>query len=368
MDQNNQVMGATRAPGPKDNSPPPWASAICAGQKDSGETVGQECTCTVDLMNIVEDCSVAWVNVTVKDIKNDVIKVASVMGFSTNLVEAVSSDQVSDFEDFETEMGVKMPALRTVGLDVEVHDLFILVRRGLVLTIHDAKVIRFNRLLRYSRTFIRKKIEPDDKWNDKLTILLTRVIDENNTRNFESLRKIEEQGDKLNKSLLDPKTKRTELGEEIYKMKHALITYLDALWACLDVIHDLQYGDADMMSDDPRLLQIIGVLGQDITTQISLGEHMSEVLASGLEVLQSIYNNQLQVLNNRLAFLAAWLAVVGTAVLVPNTLGTIFGIPAISEQMDWKIMAICLMLSTVGAVWFTMYVIRKKGWIPHSLE
>ncbi len=49
------------------------------------------------------------------------------------------------------------------------------------------------------------------------------------------------------------------------------------------------------------------------------------MLASGLEVLQSIYNNQLQILNNKLALLGAYLAIIGTALLVPNTIATVAG-------------------------------------------
>jgi magnesium transporter len=36
--------------------------------------------------------------------------------------------------------------------------------------------------------------------------------------------------------------------------------------------------------------------------------------------MQSIYNNQLQSLNNRFALMTAYLTVLGTAFLVPNTI------------------------------------------------
>ncbi len=117
-------------------------------------------------------------------------------------------------------------------------------------------------------------------------------------------------------------------------MKHALITYLNTLWASWEVINSLRYGDAEIISDNSKLLQRIGILSDDINRQIALSEHMSEVLASGLEVLQTIYNNQLQMLNNRLAFVATWLAILATAVMVPNTIATVFGIASIGENMD----------------------------------
>jgi len=37
-----------------------------------------------------------------------------------------------------------------------------------------------------------------------------------------------------------------------------------------------------------------------VKSQIGLSEHMSEVLASGIEATQAIYNNQLTIANNQL--------------------------------------------------------------------
>ena len=108
-------------------------------------------------------------------------------------------------------------------------------------------------------------------------------------------------------------------------MKHALITYMNALWDSVDVTHALRYGDAELITNDEKLLNMISVMIDEVKGQIGLAEHMSEVLASGLEVMQSIYNNQLQSLNNRLAMVMTYLTIVGTAVLVPNTLATILG-------------------------------------------
>ena len=91
------------------------------------------------------------------------------------------------------------------------------------------------------------------------------------------------------------------------------------------MVNSLRYGDADTITDNQKVLNKIGLLADDLNRQISLSEHMSEVLASGLEVLQSLYNNQLQILNNRMSLTMTWLTILGTAVLVPNTLATIFG-------------------------------------------
>jgi magnesium transporter len=96
---------------------------------------------------------------------------------------------------------------------------------------------------------------------------------------------------------------------------------------------------------------------------------MSDVLASGLEVLQSIYNNQLQILNNRLALVMTWLTILGTAVLVPNTIATILGNSAFNmgpQDQGWYILL--LVSSTIFATWASYWWINKKGLMPRKVE
>jgi magnesium transporter len=150
-------------------------------------------------------------------------------------------------------------------------------------------------------------------------------------------------------------------------MKHALITYLNGLWETVDVLNTLRYGDPEILTDDPKILQRLGGLVVEVNYQIGLAEHMSEVLASGLEVMQSIYNNQLQVLNNKLALLVAYLTVIGTAVLVPNTLATALSNPAFQmgpEDAGWYIalLAGSTILSTLIAYWW----VKSRGLLPEK--
>ena len=168
---------------------------------------------------------------------------------------------------------------------------------------------------------------------------------------------------------MDPKTPRTLLGPQIYNMKHGLIIYLDALWESINVIRDLRFGDADLISDDSKVLEKMAALAEDVNRQINLAEHLSDVLASGLEVLQSIYNNQLQVLNNRLALIVAYLTVIGTALLVPNTLATVLGNSAFAmsvKDIPWYI--ILLIVSTIVATMFTFWWIKRAGLLPKKMD
>jgi magnesium transporter len=261
---------------------------------------------------------------------------------------------------------MRLPAVRVEKLHVRVRPLLIFVRKGLILTIHSKDVERFVRMGRYAETVMRK-IKQSVTGVDKLTILLERILDETNVRNFDGLRLIEEEGDALSRNLMDPTTPRTKLGPEIYKMKHALIMYLNTLWASLDVLNSLRYGDAEALSNDPKILTRLNLLVEEVNQHISLAEHMSEVLASGLEVLQSIYNNQLQVLNNRMAKITAWMTVLGTALLVPNTIATIAGGFGLKITDIWWYIPF-LFGSTSIATYFAYYIVKTRGLVPQQVE
>jgi magnesium transporter len=313
-----------------------------------------------EIVGLLNENSLEWMDFSVSDILKDSLSIASALKFSEQLVTTILSNRFSGYEDNEVELGLMMPAVRVNEFDVKVFPLLILVRKNLVVTIHPHDVIRLEKLYRYADIFM-KKIRQDLPANDKLTILITRLLDENNERNFMGLRAIEEEGDELGKYMVDVQAPRTEIGNDIYKMKHGLIMYLNTLWASLDVVNSLRYGDAEVITDNQKLLARIGILGDDVSRNIALAEHMSEVLASGLEVLQTIYNNQLQVLNNRLAFLAAWLAVLATVVMVPNTLATIFGMPTFGF-LDWHVSLSILVISTIISSGIIYMIMRHRGW------
>lgn len=319
-----------------------------------------------EIVGLLKEDALEWMDFSVENINEDIFPIAMSLKYNPTLISSLLLNRYSAYEDMETELGLMLPALRIEKFDVKVYPLFILIRKNLIITIHPKTVVRLQRIYKYADIFM-KKIRHDLPWNDKLTILLTRIIDENNEKNFNDLRIIEEEGDELGKYMVNVKAPRTKIGDDIYKMKHALIIYLNTLWASWDVINSLRYGDAETISDNPKLLQRIGILGDDINKQIALGEHMSEVLASGLEVLQTIYNNQLQILNNRLAFVATWLAIFATAVMVPNTLATVFGIPGFNF-IDWRWIVLILLSSTILATVVTYAVLRKKGWLPPKID
>jgi len=323
------------------------------------------------IQGLLETAVIAWVDLRTPDFDND-YKLAAQIGFSEQLIAALMSGYRNMYEDLKTEMGVKLPSIQInvdTPLEVRSNVTLVFLKKNLILTAHPLEVDRrWARLRRYADSVL-KKLPQGINPEDRVTSLLIRLIETNNDRNFEHLRQIEESGDELNKQLMDPKTPRDMLGPQIYNMKHALIIYLDALWESVDVIRDLRYGDADLISDDTTLLDRMGGLAEDVNRQIGLAEHLSDVLASGLEVLQSIYNNQLQVLNNKLAMVVAYLTIIGTALLVPNTLATVLGNSAFnmgSGDRGWYIvlLVVSTVVATIGSFWW----VKKFGWVPKRAD
>jgi magnesium transporter len=337
--------------------------AVCVAIPHVGKPVKILGNSPTEFISTLQNSTLAWINFTVCDIAKDGSEIAGLLGFSASLVPEVIKGYYADFVDRETEMGIMVPAVRIAKLELHSYPLLILVRKDLIVTIHSEAVVRLIQFSRYADVYMRKLPE-SMPLEDKLISMLVRILDENNSRNFEYLREIEEQGDEMSQLLLDPRSPRTQVGKQIFELKHTLITYLNTLWRTLDVLHSLRYGDAQLVSDNPKMLAQVGLLVEDVNRQISLSEHMSEVLASGLEVLQALYNNQLQILNNRMALTMTWLTILGTAVLVPNTLATIFGYVF---NIEWRmqVWSLAVMFSaTVLSTYLAYWWVRRKVQLP----
>ena len=316
-----------------------------------------------EYLSAIADASVAWIDYSTKDDDKEIEQIALAARFSKIPIPKLSTGFYSAYEDYDSELGIMLPSATVKAENMTVHPLFVLIRDNLVLTIHHEEINRLLRFSRYAPQFF-KRITSETTV-DKLTLILERMIDENNDRNFEYLREIEIHGDSISKSLIEEALAKKKIAHDIYRMKHVLIDYLNVLWATKDVVDSLRYGDADLITNDEKLLGRIGILSNNIDRHIELTEQMSNVLSSGLEVMQSIYNNQLQNLNNRFALVTAYLTVLGTAALVPNTIATIAGSGIMEGTMAAQWWYVPLLIgSTVGATLMSflwvLHVWKKK--------
>jgi magnesium transporter len=273
---------------------------FCMGIEHSGKTFKHEAESSATLLEKINQSMVTWVDYITDNPMKDLPAVASQMGFSESFISNLSCCEQLNYEDFDNEMWMSFPSVQIRGTEVKAHPLLILIKKNMVFTLHIRLVDkRFIRLRRYSEAILRK-IPLEANPEDKLTILLSRIIDTNNDSNFRHLRVIEEFGDELNRDLMDQETDKAQLGPKIYVMKHALIIYMNALWESVDVLQAIRYGDAQLLTDDQKLVNLFSAMVEQVKSQIGLSEHMSEVLASGIEATQAIYNNQLTTANNRL--------------------------------------------------------------------
>jgi magnesium transporter len=357
---------ATATPGVSELFQKRW---FCVGLYPSGKTYKQDSDSPIPFLDTMNRSVISWVDYITDDPMKELPLVAAQMGFSEAFIASLAEDTPLSYQDFDTEMWLRLPSIQIRGVDVKAYPLFLLIRKKTVFTIHVSLVDkRFIRLRRYSDTIL-KKVPVDGNPEDMLTVLMTRIIDANNDSNFRHLRVIEERGDDLNSSLMNTSIDRTTIAPKIYEMKHALITYMNALWDSVDVLHALRYGDAELTTNDQKMLDILSVMTDEVKSQIGLAEHMSEVLASGLEVMQTIYNNQLQSLNNRMALVMTYLTIAGTAVLVPNTLATILGNSAFNLGPEdiwwyWLVIVGATIFATIGVWWW----LKKMGWLPKRKE
>src|SRR4030095_5783793 len=173
---------------------------FCVALHKDGTTAEKEARDVRDFLPMISESSVSWVDYIVEDLRGDAQKLASVLGFSDQLLGTLVKCERSGYEDLDNEMGLMIPAIIVNGFNVAISYRIILRRPGLVVTIHTTAVKRFFRLRRYAKIFMRK-IKPASSSKDKLTMVLLRIIDENNARNFDHLREIEENSDKVSEKL-----------------------------------------------------------------------------------------------------------------------------------------------------------------------
>jgi len=317
-----------------------------------------------EYLTAIGEASIAWIDFTTKENDKEIEAIAQAASFTRIPIPKLTTGFYSAYEDYDTELGIMLPSATVRVEKMTVHPLFVLIRDNFILTVHCDEINRLLRFSRYAPQFFKKIAEEPPV--DKITLVLERIIDENNDRNFEYLREIEMHGDAISKSLIEEKLAKKRIAHDIYNMKHVLIDYLNVLWATKDVIDSLRYGDADLITNNEKLLGRIGILSDNIDRHIELSEQMSNVLSSGLEVMQSIYNNQLQDTNNRFALVTAYLTVLGTALLVPNTIATIAGSGVIMGvtmgEQTWYVplLIISTIVATAVSLLWVVHVWRKR--------
>jgi len=351
-----RVYGARSQPG--------LSTTILVTIERSGAITKHYDATTPRAVDMVSSAVFSWVDHTAADIK-DAARVAVEFGFSNILMNTLKTDKLSEYVDLDTELGMKIPSVRVERPEPEIEPTYFLVRENLILTIHGVEASHLAQFFRYADVYLRK-MHSSITLSERRTSFLIRLLDENCNDHFDQLRFIEDHADAVGYELSEMDAHIKDVGKRIFQVKHITIVYLSTLWHLLDVINSLRYGDAELIDDNQKILGKMNFMSEDISRQVELSEAMSEVLVSGMDVLQALYSNQLMIVNNRMVLALTWMTVLGTALLVPNTLATIFAY-AVGLDFDimvWSVLVIILATATMSslAYWWT------KSWtvVPRS--
>lgn len=303
-----------------------------------------------EIISHLEESRLSWLEFVVDDVPSDAIEVAKELGIDLNPT-SVLAGYYSNYEDSGDVLGVSFPLIRFASGQVDPSPILIYVSRNNVVTIHDKSVEMLLHLSSFSDVFLRKLPSQEGEWADRQSILFTRIIDEISEKNYDALRLIVEKAQTLEIELIDEKMVTKDITNEMSKIKRSILTFLTAVWAAHTTVHSLRYGDPEMLTDKPELLSKFDIVLADLDRQIQLAEHVLEVLSTGMNVIQTD-------ISNRLSMIILWLSVIGTAVLVPNTLATIFAIIPNSNELFTELM-IAIIFSTIAASFVSYFAASK---------
>ena len=280
--------------------------------------------------------NLTWIECVVDDIVSEAPKILEKLDIKMD-PKVLLSGYVSAYEDIGDTLGIMLPFIVTGDSRTQTSPVLIFMKRDLIVTIHDDYGGKITKLYNYSNSLMRQLPKEPEQWADRQTILLFRLMDEVSETNFSTLRTIVEQAEQLEIDLAGSRQTDRDVTVELSNMKRSLLTYLNAVWATHDTVRNVKFGDPDMITDNDDILEKFEVILGRLDRQIQMAENVMEIIATGATIIQTETSNQL-------TKLIVWLTVAATAVLVPNTIATIFGIADL--QISWTWVVPILIVST----------------------
>ncbi|MEO9277941.1 MAG: CorA family divalent cation transporter [Nitrososphaera sp.] len=313
-------------------------------------------TPSVDLTEAVRVATgghLTWIECVVDNIVEETPKILEKLSIGMD-PSLLLSGYVSSYEDRGDTLGIMIPFVVPGNNTTQTAPLLIFIKKDLVLTIHDDYGGKITRLYNYAPTLLRKLPKEPDNWTDRQTLLLARIIDEISESNFSILRLIVERAEQFEIDLAGSRQVTRDISLELSNMKTSILTFLNAVWATYDTVHNLKYGDAEMMSDNESILAKFEIILGRLDRQIQMSENIMQMAATGANVIQTEVTNKVTVL-------IIWWTVAGTAELVPNTIATAFGLYPNHEAIFWPIISIIVGSAAVATTVAYMYVRKFFG-------
>ncbi len=310
-----------------------------------------------EISSVSSSCTVSWTECIVDDIPGGAKEVTKTLGISMDPSILLGS-YLSGYEDRGEILGLMFPVIMFAGSRVRPTPMLIYMSKDHIVTVQDEHAGKILKLSDYASTFFRKLPTQPEEWVDRQTMLLIRIIDELSEHNFTVLRMIVESAEQIEIDLAGLRQIPRDLSVEMSNIKTSVMRFLNAIWATHTTVHSLRYGDPDMVSDNDAILAKFDVILAGLERQIEMSEHVLAVLTAGMNVLQTE-------VSNKLGSFLLWLTVIGTAILVPNTLATLYGaFPAPEDASLPRLLA--LVVSTVGATYGTYWFVHKWWQRPRT--
>ena len=300
-----------------------------AGIEEQGVPFKKESIALDEAAKTISIGNLTWIECVVDDIVDETPKILEKLNIKMD-PKVLLSGYVTAYEDAGDTLGIMLPFIVTGDSRTQTSPVLIFMKKDLIVTIHDDYGGKITKLYNYSNSLMRKLPKEPEQWADRQTILLFRLMDEVSETNFSSLRIIVEQAEQLEIDLAGSRQSDRDVGYELSNMKRSLLTFLNAVWATHDTVRNVKFGDPDMLTDDDDILEKFEVILGRLDRQIQMAENVMEVISTGVTIIQTETSNQL-------TKLIVWLTVAATAVLVPNTIATIFGIPDLQISWTWVI-------------------------------
>ena len=95
--------------------------AVCVALLNNGKTLRKTAPSVKDFEEIFGEANLVWVNYWAQNLEIDAMKVAQELGFTDQLVGAILKGAHSGYEDFDSELALKLPATVTAPI---ISDLF----------------------------------------------------------------------------------------------------------------------------------------------------------------------------------------------------------------------------------------------------
>ncbi|SHO46183.1 putative CorA-like Mg2+ transporter protein [Nitrosotalea sinensis] len=306
-----------------------------------------------ELPAITSSGHLTWIECVVDNIIEETPKILNKLSISMD-PSVLLSGYVSSYEDRGDMLGLMIPFVVPGNNTTLTAPILIFMKKDLIVTIHDDYGGKIARLYNYAPTVLRKLPKEADSWADRQTILLARIIDEISEANFSILRLIVERAEQFEIDLAGSRQVTRDISLELSSMKTSLLTFLNAIWASYDTVHNLKYGDADLVSDDEVILAKFEVILGRLDRQIQMSENVMQMVATGANVVQTE-------VTNKVTILIIWWTVAGTAELVPNTIATVFGLYPNHETVFWPIVATVVGSAAVATAVAYFYVRKFFG-------